>query len=68
MLDEYKKTGTQVILSSTLKDEEYSSGTKYYDLDGINALNYELNQNSHILQDDYCEQFMAIVASFGITY
>lgn len=68
MLDEYKKTGTQVILSSTLKDEEYSSGTKYYDLDGINALNYELNQNSHILQDDYCEQFMAIVASFGVDY
>ena len=66
MIDEYQKTGAQVILSSTLKDEEYSSGTKYYDLDGVNAINYEENPNSHILQSRYCDQFMSIVDSFGI--
>lgn len=68
MIEEYKKTGGQVILSSTLKDEEYSSGTKYYDLDGVNAINYEENPNSHILQSGYCDQFMSIVDSFGIVY
>lgn len=68
MIEEYKKTGVQVILSSTLKDEEYSSGTKYYDLDGVNAINYEENPNSHILQSGYCDQFMSIVDSFGIVY
>lgn len=49
MIKEYQKTGVQVILSSTLKDEEYSSGTKYYNMDGVNAINYEPNPNSHIL-------------------
>lgn len=66
MIEEYKKTGLQVILSSTLKDEEYSSGGKYYNMDGVNAINYETNQNSHILQEVYCEQFMSIVDSFGV--
>jgi len=66
MIEEYKKTGVQVILSSTLKDEEYSSGTKYYSLDGVNAINYESNPNSHILQSDHCDQFMHIINSFGV--
>ena len=65
-LSEYQKTGVQVILSSTLKDEEYSSGTKYYNSSGINAINYEPNPNSHILQKKYCDQFMGLIAAFGI--
>lgn len=68
MLEEYKKTGVQVILSSTLKDEEYTSGTKYYEDEGINTINYEPNPTSHILQSTYCEEFMSIVDSFGIVY
>ena len=66
MIEEYRKTGVQVILSSTLKDEEYSSGGKYYNMDGVNAINYETNPNSHILQEEYCEQFMSVVDSFGV--
>lgn len=66
MIEEYRKTGHQVILSSTLKDEEYSSGGKYYTMDGVNAINYETNPNSHILQEEYCEQLMSIVDSFGV--
>lgn len=68
MIKEYQKTGAQVILSSTLKDEEYSSGTKYYNMDGVNAINYESNPNSHILQSIYCERFMSLVDSFGVIY
>lgn len=67
MIEEYKKTGLQVILSSTLKDEEYSFGGKYYNMEGVNAINYETNPNSHILQVEYCEKFMSIVESFGVT-
>lgn len=66
MIEEYKKTGVQVILSATLKDEEYSSGAKYYTMDGVNAINYETNPNSHILQEEYCKRFMEIVDSFGV--
>ena len=66
MIDEYKKTGLQVILSSTLKDEEYSSGEKYYNIADVNAINYEPNPNSHILQESFCEEFKNIVSTFGI--
>ena len=68
MIEEYKKTGLQVILSSTLKDEEYSSGTKYYNTPGVNAINYELNPSSHILRASDCNKFTALVNSFGIVY
>ena len=50
MIEEYKKTKQQVILSSTLKDEEYNSGSKYHSIPGVTAINYESNPNSHILQ------------------
>lgn len=66
MIEEYKKTGAQVIISSTLKDEEYQSGTKYYSIDGVQALNYETNPNSHILQPSYTDDFMTLVQSFGV--
>lgn len=68
MIEEYQKTNQQVILSSTLKDEEYSSGTKYYSVTGVTAINYEPNPNSHILQEGNCEAFMELVSSFGIIF
>lgn len=66
MIDEYKKTGLQVILSATLKDEEYSSETKHYKIEGVNAIDYEVNPNSHILQPQFVERFMSIVESYGV--
>lgn len=68
MIEEYKKTNNQVILSSTLKDEEYSSGTKYYSIPGVTAINYEPNPNSHILQEGNCDAFMKLVSSFGVVF
>lgn len=68
MIEEYKKTKQQVILSSTLKDEEYHSGSKYYSIPNVTAINYEPNTNSHILQKCNCENFMDIVSSFGIIF
>ena len=68
MIEEYKKTNQQVILSSTLKDEEYNSGAKYYSIPGVTAINYEPNPNSHILQECNCESFMKLVSSFGVVF
>jgi len=66
MIDEYKNTGLQVILSATLKDEEYSSETKHYEIEGVNAIDYEVNPNSHILQRQHAAGFMTLVKSFGV--
>ena len=68
MIEEYKKTKQQVILSSTLKDEEYNSGTKYYSIPGVTAINYESNSNSHILQEHNSKAFMNLVSSFGVVF
>lgn len=68
MIQEYIKTGTQVILSATLKDEEYVSGSKYYEIEGVNAIDYELHPDSHILQPEYLDEFSNIVTSFGISF
>ena len=68
MIEEYKKTKQQVILSSTLKDEEYNSGSKYYSIPGVTAINYEPNPNSHILQECNCESFVGLISSFGVVF
>lgn len=68
MIEEYLKTGNQVILSSTLKDEEYVSGSKYYSMENVNALDYEVHPDSHILQPQYVPAFSDLVQSFGITF
>lgn len=68
MIAEYRKTNAQVILSATLKDEEYTSGSKYYDMPGVNAIDYEMHPDSHILQEKYADAFGALVRSFGVTF
>ena len=68
MIEEYKKTKQQVILSSTLKDEEYNSGSKYYSIPGVTAINYEPNPNSHILQECNRDDFMGLISSFGVVF
>lgn len=66
MIDEYIRTNRQVILTSTLKDEEYQSGTKYYSIPGVNAINYETNVTCKILQPDAADIFADIIRSFGV--
>jgi hypothetical protein len=53
---------------TTLKDEEYTSGSKYYDMPGVNAIDYEMNQDSHILQNKHVDAFGELVRSFGVTF
>lgn len=60
---------SQDAISAEIEEEqEYSAGTKYYNIDGVNAINYESNATSHILQSSFCKSFMTIVSSFGIVF
>jgi len=63
MLDIYKLLGKQVILTSTLKNEEYKA-QKYTSEDGVNALDYSLHQDCKIMQSDNRNKFMEIINSY----
>ncbi|MES2806922.1 MAG: hypothetical protein V4652_15275 [Bacteroidota bacterium] len=65
MLKEYIKLNKQVILTSTLKDEEYDSD-KYYKIDNLNVIDYSMLADSKILQDVFVEDFKIILGKFGI--
>jgi hypothetical protein len=66
MIDIYKKLGKQVVLTSTLKTEEYST-LKYDAIPDINAVDYSTHQSSQILQRSYVANFNNIVRSFGVS-
>lgn len=65
MLDEYKKINKQVILSSTLKNEEYNS-LKYEEIANINAIDYNGHEDNKILQAKYTDKFNEILDLFTI--
>ncbi|WP_406641069.1 hypothetical protein [Pectobacterium brasiliense] len=65
MLGYYTSLNKQVILSSTLKNEEYSS-SKYISDNRINSIDYSYHQDSKILSTEYLEEFNEIILSFGI--
>lgn len=63
MLRYYKQINKQVILTSTLKKEEYDVN-KYSSIDNINVIDYSNNQNSKILQENFVDEFKNIIAEF----
>lgn len=63
MLEIYKSLGKQVILTATLKKEEYIS-QKYTSDDKLNALDYSNHANCEILQNKNSAAFINIVKSF----
>lgn len=65
MIDEFLKLKKQIILTSTLKDEEYDSD-KYLKLNDVNVLDYSEIEDSKILNDSYVEPFRAMLNKFGI--
>lgn len=65
MLKNYKNIGTQVILTSTLKKDEYVN-QKYTSMKDINAIDYSVNRDSKILQEINVDKFLEIISSFGI--
>ena len=66
MIEIFKKIDNQVILTATLKDEEYSGISKYEKIDDINALDFDIIENSKLLNEKYCIEFFELLKLFGI--
>jgi len=66
MLMYYKSLGKQVILTATLKKEEYDS-EKYTSDSELNVLDYSVNEDSKILQEEYAVEFKMILTSLGLS-
>lgn len=64
MLDVYTQLNKQVILTSTLKMEEYSSD-KYSSDKLINAIDYSQHEDCKILSEAMSEEFTDLVLSFN---
>lgn len=63
MLSIYKSLNKQVLLTATLKDEEYQA-EKYRSDKKINVLDYSDFANSKILQTKYSDEFIKILNKF----
>ncbi|MCK5134014.1 MAG: hypothetical protein KAR40_17930 [Candidatus Sabulitectum sp.] len=65
MIKEYQGLNKQVILTSTLKTQEYSAD-KYPSSEQQNAINYSSILSNKLLQSSFCSNFDKILASFNI--
>ncbi|MEL7967589.1 hypothetical protein AAG587_14520 [Vreelandella neptunia] len=63
MLEIYKRIDGQIILTSTLKKEEYSN-EKYSKIDGVNALDYSNHQDCKILNKQHLPEFLTLMSGF----
>lgn len=66
MIEEFIKLNKQVILTSTLKREEYSTD-KYSSFKEVNMLDYSLFEDSKLLQETHVTKFLEILKKFHIT-
>jgi hypothetical protein len=64
MLDIYSDLGKQVILTSTLKDEEYKKD-KYKSNKKINSIDYSLHTDCKILTKELKNEFGSLVSKFN---
>lgn len=65
MIEFYKQTNKQVILTSTLKTAEYDR-PKYNEYEDINIIDFSSHKNSKILTEDYVPDFLEILSNFYI--
>ena len=65
ILTEYKTLNKQVLLSATLKNQEYIDN-KYENLPDINAIDYSINNDSKILDSKYIDDFIILLKKFNI--
>ena len=63
MLKIYSDLNRQVILTSTLKDEEYNSD-KYEKRGNVNSIDYSNHQDCKILNGDKKDGFIELISSF----
>jgi hypothetical protein len=65
MIDGFIGLRKQVILTSTLKEQEYDS-KHYSGINRVNAIDYSEKETNHILNKAYCKQFCEILKTFRI--
>ena len=63
MLEIYSNLDRQVILTSTLKDEEYNND-KYEKKSKVNSIDYSTHQDCKILNRDQKDEFLELISSF----
>lgn len=66
MIEIYERLGKQVIISSTLKSEEYATD-KYKNTSTINVIDYNIHRDSKILSQKFSSDFQTIIESFDIS-
>jgi len=65
MIDIFEKIENQVIVSATLKEEEYRID-KYESYKLLTALDYSSHNNGHILSQNFSSEFIKLCGSFGV--
>ncbi len=65
MVEEFKKLKKQVLLTATLKAQEYTAA-KYAKADSINAVDYSSVQPNKLLQNDKIEDFLKLIKTFNL--
>nr|WP_275926373.1 hypothetical protein [Streptococcus dysgalactiae] len=65
MIKHFKTLNKQVLLSATLKNQEYIDN-KYENLPDINAIDYNINNDSKILDSKYIDEFIILLKKFNI--
>lgn len=65
MIECFKSLNKQVIITATLKEQEYSVD-KYNYIDGINVIDYSSNRDNHILSKEHNIYFKNIIDGFNI--
>lgn len=66
MVDIFESLENQVILTATLKKEEYNTD-KYESYGVLNVIDYSSHSNSRILSESYLKEFLALCGQFGVT-
>lgn len=68
MIKNFISRKKQVIITSTLKAEEYNAQKYDQYKDNANVIDYSNNESSKLLQPQYVGQLGAIVESFGVVF
>lgn len=68
MIKNFITRNKQVILTSTLKTEEYSANKYDQYKPKVNVVDYSVNQSNKLLQERYVEQMRDIVESFSVRF
>ena len=64
MINEYKKLKKQILLTATLKDQEYTA-EKYPLADDLNPIDFSAIQSNQILSQKYAAEFVELMKEFN---